>query len=498
MLAQTLSASVLGVEGALVRVEVDVAFGLPGLTIVGLAGSAVLESRERVRSALRNAGFELPARRMTVNLAPADLKKEGTAHDLAIAVGILVASGQLVVRRERVALLGELALDGQLQPIAGVIALVDAARCAGIEEVVVPASNGAEAAVVRSVAVRAAATLGDAVAHLAAVRELPAVRPGSAPPQPPRDDTPDLGQVVGQSMARRAVEIAMAGRHALALSGPPGVGKTLLLRAALGLSGPLTDDEAIEVSRIYSVAGLLDRRRPINSGRPVRAPHHTVSTQGLIGGGPHVRPGEASLAHRGVLLLDELLQFRADALEALRQPLELGTVTIARADGALRLPARFQLLAAYNPCPCGWRGSTSMCRCDDAAARRYASRLSGPLRDRIDLFVAMGPSAFGSDRDGAEPSGVVAARVRAATARQRERQRGPNADQPLDELVAAGSERGVEARLESYGRALGISRRRLLLAWRVARTIADLDAREAVAASDVDEAMQYRPTEAAA
>jgi magnesium chelatase family protein len=494
-----LSASILGVDGELVRVEVDVAFGLPGLTIVGLAGSAVLEARERVRSALRNGGFELPARRMTVNLAPADLKKEGTAHDLAIGVGILAASGQLQVQHQDVLLLGELALDGQLQPIAGVIALVDAARRAGIREAIVPLANGGEAAVVHGVSVRPAATLGDAVAHLAGVRSLAVQQPMRSVVPVASGEIPDLDEVIGQSMARRAVELAMAGRHALALCGPPGVGKTLLLRAALGLLSPLGDDEAIEVSRIYSVAGLLDRRTPVTAARPVRAPHHTVSTQGLVGGGPLVRPGEASLAHRGVLLLDELLQFRADALEALRQPLELGTVTIARANGALRLPARFQLLAAYNPCPCGWRNAErGTCSCEDAAARRYAARLSGPLRDRIDLFVTLGEAGFGTRRGGSEPTRSVAARVCAAVERQRLRSGHPNAELSIDELLASGLESGVMARLETFGRRLSVSRRRLMLALRVARTAADLEGAEAIAARHVQEALTYRPAPVAA
>jgi magnesium chelatase family protein len=296
MLAQALTASLLGVNGVLVRVEVDVAFGLPGLTIVGLPGSAVQEARERVRSAIRNTGFEVPARRITVNLAPADLPKEGTAYDLAIAVGLLAASGQLTVAVHDVGLFAELALDGRLQPVAGTMALVAAARDAGLDAVLVAEAAGGEAAAVTGIAVHGARSLADAIAHLAAVRALPPVAPTPIPPAEPHRG-PDLGDVRGQQMARRALEIAVAGRHSLALCGPPGVGKTLLAQCVPGVMPPLDDDEALEVSRIYSVAGLVDRQRPLRRARPFRAPHHTVSTQALVGGGPRVRPGEASLAH---------------------------------------------------------------------------------------------------------------------------------------------------------------------------------------------------------
>jgi magnesium chelatase family protein len=496
MLAQTLCSSLLGVEGIPIRVEVDVAFGLPSLTIVGLAGSQVQEARERVRSALRNSGFEVPARRITVNLSPADLPKDGTAYDVAIAVGILAASGQLPDRSRlpSTALIGELALDGALRPVIGAMSLVAAARDAAIPSVIVPADNEAEAAGVTGTRAHPAARLGEVVAHLAGVSALGRVRPVPLPAWQPPDEAPDLADLVGQAMARRALEIACAGRHNFAISGPPGVGKTLLMRCAQAIQPPLADEEALEVSRIYSAAGLADRRAPVTRRRPFRAPHHTVSTQALIGGGPRVRPGEASLAHRGILMLDEALQFRSDALDALREPLEAGEVTIARVDGALALPARFALLMAFNPCPCGWLGAEARaCTCEDAAARRYAARLSGPLRDRLDLWVRAEEPRHG-EVDGAEPSARVALRVAAAWKSQVRRQGRLNGELPqaaLEERLALrGSVRTLVAR---RGEQLRLSPRRLHRALRVARTIADLEGDEEIAQPHLDEALRYRP-----
>ena len=357
MLASALSASIVGVEGLPVRVEVDVAFGLPGLTIVGLAGSAVLEARERVRAAIRNSGFEVPARRITVNLAPADLPKEGTGHDLAIATGILAASGQLDrSASERTALIGELALDGTLRPVPGAMALVAARARRGARDVIVPIENGPESATMGGVRV---ATRSEPQCSHTASRGYRAARLAQCPPLPvsgSRDDAPDLGSVIGQEVGRRALEIAVAGRHNLAFTGPPGVGKTLLARASAGLLPALDEREAAEVAASTRWRAA-DPRGATGLRRPFRAPHHTISTQALVGGGPRIRPGEASLAHRGALLLDETLQFRADALDALRGPIDSGIVTIARVEGVLALPARFMLLATFNPCPCGWFGS---------------------------------------------------------------------------------------------------------------------------------------------
>jgi magnesium chelatase family protein len=502
MLATALSASIVGVDGVPVRVEVDVSFGLPGLTIVGLAGSAVLEARERVRAAVRNSGFEVPARRITVNLAPADLPKEGTGHDLAIAAAMLVASGQLDGGRlAGTALIGELALDGSLRRVPGVMALVAAARAAGAEEAIIPVESAAEGAAVRGVIVRAAGCLGEVVAHLADRASLEAV---AAPRVEPRElaphDAPDLGSVVGQRVARRALEIAVAGRHNIAFSGPPGVGKTLLARSAAGILPPLAEDEAAEVSRIHSVAGI-GSSTPLAARRPFRAPHHTISTQALVGGGPRVRPGEASLAHRGALFLDETLQFRTDALDALRGPIDAGTVTIARVDGVLALPARFMLIAAYNPCPCGWFGVAGHeCRCEDGARRRYQARLSGPMRDRLDLVIHLEtPSRIEPPAALPEGTDTVARRISTTWDAQTARQGVPNAELPPDQLTRrTGFEAPLRTLIDQRGRQLALSLRRLHRAARVARTIADLESASRVEAHHFDEALLYRPMESAA
>jgi magnesium chelatase family protein len=498
VLATALSASIVGVDGVPVRVEVDVAFGLPGMTIVGLAGSAVLEARERVRTALRNSGFEVPSRRITINLAPADLPKEGTGHDLAMATGILVASDQLdAARLERTALIGELALDGSLRPVPGVMALVSAAQAAGARDAIVPVESAAEGAVVREIRVRGARDLRQVTRHLSGLHELDVASPPARAAEAAVDDAPDLGSIVGHLVARRTLEIAVAGRHNLAFTGPPGVGKTLLARTVAGLMPLLHEREAAEVSRIHSVAGMREPRAAVSLRRPFRAPHHTISTQALVGGGPRIRPGEASLAHRGALFLDETLQFRADALDALRGPIDAGAVTIGRVEGVLALPARFMLLAAFNPCPCGWFGVDGHeCTCEDGMRRRYQARLSGPMRDRLDMVVVLEPiSAHGRSRH-SEDSRTVAARVATAAAMQAERQGVPNAELApgsLDERTGFGA--SLRGLLDTRSRQLGLSMRRVHRAARVARTIADLAGSSAVRAEHLDEALVHRPKE---
>jgi magnesium chelatase family protein len=497
--SRVLGAALQGVDGVAVEVEVRISSLLPRIDIVGLPEAAVRESAARVRAAIAGVGQPFPDRRVTVNLAPAGLRKSGSGLDLPIAVSILAASGALEPSRlAGVGLIGELALDGRLRPVRGALALTLAARDAGCARVIVPAANGTEAALAPHLTVLAATDLGAVLAHLQSGRPLPVARVGAEPAEPER--LPDLAAVRGQERAKRALEVAAAGSHGVLLRGAPGCGKTMLARRLRGLLPPLDFAEALEVTRIHGAAGQLREGEPIVRSRPFRAPHHTASAAGLLGGGSPPRPGEVSLAHRGVLFLDELPEFDRRTLEALRQVLEQRRIVVARARSSCVFPAHFQFIAACNPCPCGWRLSPGRdCRCDDGAIARYAARVSGPLLDRIDLHVAMSPVAWRDlDAPGSrETSRQVRDRVVAARARQeargRERTLRTNAEIPddaLDALVAA----TPDAR-RLLGRAverLGLSARAARRVLKVARTIADLAGDAQTGPAAVAEALGYR------
>ena len=481
-----------GLAAPPVSVEVHLSGGLPVFTIVGLPAAAVRESKDRVRAALLCCRFDYPVSRIVVNLAPADLPKEGGRFDLPIALGILAASGQLPARtlkgRE---FIGELSLDGALRPVNGALSAAVAARDAG-RSLVLPVANGPEAALVGELRARTAADLPAVCEHLRGETPLPPVAP--APPSPP-PSRPDLADVRGQAGPRRALEIAAAGGHDLLLIGPPGTGKTLLAERLPGLLPPLDEQAALELAVIGSVArGQFD---PAEWRlRPFRQPHHSATPAALIGGGSHPRPGEITRAHRGVLFLDELPEFPRAALEALREPLERRRVTVARASGSISFPADFQLVAAMNPCPCGFVGDSAReCRCSPEQIARYQARISGPLLDRLDLHIHVPrpPPAALLDRNGAgEDSATVAGRIAAARETQAARG-GINARLPADRLLTAcDAEPRALAILEVAAARFHLSARSCHRLLRVARTIADLDRRERVAVPHVSEALGMR------
>ena len=496
MLAAARTFTLDGIDARCVRVEVDVHRGLPAFSIVGLPDAAVREARERVRSALVNCGFEFPLRRITVNLAPGDLRKAGPGLDLAIASALLSASGQLAEGAgSGQAVAGELALDGSVRPVAGVLAMAEAARLAGIETLVVPAGNGAEAAL----------AAGIEVVPVERVEQLAALAAGEwRPPRPEplplgataNGTTPDLADLRGQPGLRRALEVAAAGGHSLLIVGPPGAGKSLAARRLPSILPPLDREEALEVARIASARGSLIGGLPVV--RPFRTPHHTVSYAGLVGGGNPPSPGEVTLAHRGLLFLDELGEFQRSALESLRDPLEEGGVSLARAGRSIRLPSRFMLVAAANPCPCGRGEHDEECRCPPQEIRRYERKLSGALADRIDICVAVGqPSAGALAADAGEESAAVRARVTVARARQRERlgSGSCNAEMTTAEVRACALERDARELLTEQHAAARLSGRGHDRVLRLARTVADLAASERIEVAHIDEALALRRRE---